>query len=51
MKTSEMKNRVIREYKRRVRKVLETKLNGQNISKAINAWALSVVRYSAPIVD
>ena len=28
-------------YLRRVRKVLETKLNGGNIIKGINTWALS----------
>ena len=32
---------------RRVRKVLETKLNRRNLLKAINTWAISVVRYSA----
>ena len=51
IKTSEMKERVSKEYKRRVRKVLETKLNGNNIIKAINTWAVSVVRYSAPFLD
>ena len=40
IKTSEMKERVSKEYKRRVRKVLETKLNGKNIIKAINTWAV-----------
>ena len=39
IKSSEMKERVSKEYKRRVRKVLETKLNGNNIIKAINTWA------------
>ena len=43
IKTSEMKDSVSREYKRRVRKVLETKRNGKNIIKAINTWAVSVV--------
>ena len=32
---------------RRVRKVLETKLNRRNVLKAINTWAILVVRYSA----
>ena len=36
-----------REYYRRVRKVLETKLNSRNVFKALNAWAVSVVRYTA----
>ena len=39
IKTSEMKERVRKDNKRRVRKVLETKLNGNNIIKAINTWA------------
>ena len=51
IKTSEMKERVSKEYKRRVRKVLETQLNGNNVIKAINTWAISVVRYSAPFLD
>ena len=46
---NEMKNKVKREreYYRRVRKVLETKLNSRNVFKALNAWAVSVVRYTA----
>ena len=43
-----MKEVITKEYKRRVRKVLETKLNGGNIIKAINTWAIPVLRYSAP---
>ena len=31
--------------------MLETKLNGNNVTKAINTWAVSVVRYSAPFLD
>ena len=46
-KQKEMKERVGNEYKRRVRKLLETKLNGQNIINAINTWAISLLRYSA----
>ena len=41
---NEMKNKVERE---RERKVLETKLNSGNVFKALNAWAVSVVRYTA----
>ena len=29
-----------------VRKLLESKLNGGNIIKAINTWAISMLRYS-----
>ena len=44
---NEMKDKVKKEYFKRVRKVLETKLNSGNVSKAIRTWAVSVVRYSA----
>ena len=44
---NEMKDKVKKEYYRRVRKVLETKLNTGNVFKAINTWAVSMVRYSA----
>ena len=47
IKQKEMKERVGNEYKRRVRKLLETKLNGQNVINAINTWAISLLRYSA----
>ena len=46
-----MKEKIKKEYKRRVRKVLETKLNGNNLIKAINTWAVAVIRYSAPFLD
>ena len=42
-----MKDKVKKEYYRRVRKVLETKLDSGNVFKAINSQAVSVVRYSA----
>ena len=44
---NEMKDRVKKEYYLRVRKVLETKLHSVNVFKAINTWAVTVVRYSA----
>ena len=47
---TEMKEKVQTEYLRRVRKVLESKLNGGNIIKGINIWA-SLLRYSAAFVD
>ena len=33
------------------RKILKSKLNGGNIIKAINSWAVPVVRYTAGIID
>ena len=44
---NEMKDKVRKENHRRVRKVLETKLNSENVFKAIDCWAVSVVIYSA----
>ena len=34
-----------------MRKILKSKLNGGNIIKAINSWAVPVVRYTAGIID
>ena len=48
---TEMKEMVKAEYLRRVRKVLETKLNGDNMIKGINIWAVSLLRYSAGFID
>jgi len=47
----EMKRIVGNEYKRRVRKILETKLNGGNTIKGINTWAIPVLRYSAAFLN
>ena len=44
---NEMKDKVKKEYYRRLREVLETKLKSGNVFKAINTWAVSVVRHSA----
>ena len=46
-----MTGNVKKEYLRRVRKVLESKLNGGNLIKAINTWAVSLLRYSAAFID
>ena len=40
-----MKEKVAGEYKRRVRKILESKLNGSDLTKGIGA--VSLLRYSA----
>ena len=42
-----MKLNVSREYIRRSRKVLKSKLNGGNLVLEVNTWALSLLRYSA----
>ena len=46
-----MKEKTIKEYKRRLRLVLKSKLNGKNKITAINAWAVVVFRYGAGILQ
>ena len=41
-----MKGKIQKEYLRRTRKLLETKLSSRNLIKGINTWAVSPVRYS-----
>ena len=48
---TEMTEKERTEYLRRVRKVLETKLNGGNIIREINIWAISLLRYSVAFID
>ena len=47
----EMKEIMKIQYLRRICRVLETKLNGGNIIKGINTWAVSLLRYSATFMD
>ena len=42
-----MKLNVLKEYIRRLRKVLKSKLNGGNLVCGVNTWAVSLLRYSA----
>ena len=46
-----MKEKVKAEYYRRVRKIQDTKLNGENIITGVNTWAVSLLRYSAAFPD
>ena len=46
-----MKLNVSKEYNRRIRKLLKSKLNGGNLLRAVNAWAVSLLRYSAAFVS
>ena len=46
-----MKLNVLKEYIRRIRKVLKSKLNGGNLVHGINTWAVSLLRYSAAFVS
>ena len=46
-----VKKKAASEYTKRVRKVLKSKLNGENSIRAINSWAVPIIRYTARIVD
>ena len=51
IKENEMKEKTIKEYKRRFRLVLKSKINRKNKLTAINAWAMAVFRYGAGILQ
>ena len=46
-----MKLNVSKEYIRRLRKILKSKLNGGNLVRGVNTWAVSLLRYSAVFVS
>ena len=46
-----MKLNVLKEYIRRLRKVLKSKLNGGNLVRGVNNRAVSLLRYSAAFVS
>ena len=46
-----MKLNVSKEYVRRIRKVLKSKLNGGNLVHGVNTWVVSLLRYSAAFVS
>ena len=50
IKDKDMKEKIEKEYVRRVGKILKSKLNGMNSISAINSRAVSVVRYGAGII-
>ena len=50
IKQVEMKDKIQKEYLRRTRKLLETKLNSRNLIKGIDTWAVPRVRYSGPFL-
>ena len=51
MERNTMKEKIKAEYYGRVRKILEMKLNGENIITGVNTWAVSLLRYSAAFLD
>ena len=46
-----MKLNVSKEYIRRLRKVLKSKLNGGNLVCGVNIWAVFLLRYSAAFIS
>ena len=46
-----MKFNVLKEYIRRIRKVLKSKLNEGNLVKGVNTWAVSLLKYSAAFLS
>ena len=45
-----MKDRIQKEYLRKTRKLLETKLSRRNIIKGINTFAVPLIKYSGPFL-
>ena len=50
IKQVQMKDKIQKEYLRRTRKLLETKLSCRNLIKGINTWAVPLVRYLGPFL-
>ena len=50
IKQVQMKGKIQKEYLRRTRKLLETKLSSRNLIKGINTWAVPLIRYSGPFL-
>ena len=46
-----MKIKVTAEYKRRLRLILTSQLNGKNKTQAINSWAIALLRYGAGTIN
>ena len=50
VKQVKKKEKIKKEYFRRTRNLLQTKLYSRNLIKGINSWAVSLVRYSGPFL-
>ena len=50
IKQVEMKNKIQKEYLRRTRNLVESKLSCRNLIKKINTWAVPLVSYSGPFL-
>ena len=51
IREAEMKEIIGKEYKRRLRLILRSKLNGKNKISAVNTWAVAMFRYGAGIIQ
>ena len=51
VKHEQMKDQIKNEYIRRVRNILKSKLNGENIILAFNSRAVSITRYGVGIIS
>ena len=47
----EMKLKVSKEYFRRLKNVLKSKLNGGNLVQGVNTWVVSLLRYSSAFIS
>ena len=50
IKQVEMKDKIQKEYLRRTKKLLQTKLCSRKLIKGIHTWAVPLVRYSRPFL-
>ena len=48
---SEMKEKVKSEHIKRVKKLLRSQLNGENVIAGMSAWAMGIIRYRAGVLD
>ena len=46
-----MKMEFVREYNRKIRVILLSKLNGKNKTKAINSWTVAIMRHGAGVLE
>ena len=51
IKQVQMKGKIRKEYRRRTRKLLKSKLSNRNLIKGINTWVVPLVRYSRAILN
>ena len=51
IKQAEMKEKIRKEYLRRTRKLLKTKLCNRNLIKEIKTWVVRAVRYLRPFLE